>query len=315
MLLDDCFMYDYGLVDATEEDSAKKDAGDKMRTAALELVVAEKELEEAKANLEEANESLVGTTGEMREELQEEHKTATSIVIEAEKALKKLKEEFKSTLEAWKKVRGLGQGALEEAYEVKGHMNRLKYHSCSFVGNDVDRALDNHEEILRHVFSKYVMMLWHKEGNGVALWFAFEMYKKHLNLLKALKRVRSAVRRAKVLDPAERAEVRASCVAFGVLFCKSYPKRDVTPKLWALFFEVPRFADEHHCAGLMAEDPVESIHALLNRLSRTFAGMGNKTHREECLLRRVDVIGHRRAAAANALVDARRRRRPRSSRG
>ena len=120
------------------------------------------------------------------------------------------------------------------------------------------------------------------------------------------------MRSAKVLDASERAEVRASCKAFGVLFCETYPKRDVTPKLWALFYEVPRFADEHHCAGLMAEDPVESIHALLHRLSRTFAGMGNKTHREECLLRRVDVIGNRRAAAANDLVDARRRR---SSRG
>ena len=314
MLLDDCFMYDYGLVDATEEASEKKEVSDKMCEKALEVRAAELELEEAKANLKEANEALVGTAGEMREELQEEHKTATSIVIEAEKALKKLKEEFKSTLEAWKKVRGLGQGALEEAYEVKGHMNRLKYHSCSFVGNDVDRALDNHEEILRHVFSAYVMRHY-KENNFAAVVVALEMYKKHLNLLKALKRVRSAVRRAKVLDPAERAEVRASCVAFGVLFCKSYPKRDVTPKLWALFFEVPRFADEHHCAGLMAEDPVESIHALLNRLSRTFAGMGNKTHREECLLRRVDVIRNRRAAAANALIDARRRRRPRSRQG
>ena len=311
MLLDDCFMYDYGLVDATEEDSAKKDAGDKMRTAALELVVAEKELEEAKADLKEAKEALEGTTGKMREELQEEVETATSIVIKAEKDLKKLKEEFKSTLEAWKKVVGLGQGALEEAYVVKGHMNRTAYHSCSFVGNDVDRALDNHEEILRHVFNAYVMRHYNCAMSISALLVALEMYKKHLNLLKALKRVRSAVRRAKVLDPAERAEVRASCVAFGVLFCKSYPKRDVTPKLWALFFEVPRFADEHHCAGLMAEDPVESIHALLNRLSRTFAGMGNKTHREECLLRRLDVIRNRRAAAANALIDERRRRKSR----
>ena len=311
MLLDDCFMYDYGLVDATEEDSAKKDAGDKMRTAALELVVAEKELEEAKADMTEAREALDGTTGDMREELQEELKTATNIVIKAEKDLKKLKEEFKSTLEAWKKVVGLGQGALEDAYVVKAHMNRTAYHSCSFVGNDVDRALDNHEPISRHVFSTYVMRHY-KENNFAALCQAFEMYKKHLNLLKALKRVRSAVRSAKVLDASERAEVRASCKAFGVLFCESYPKRDVIPKLWALFYEVPRFADEHHCAGLMAEDPVESIHALLNRLSRTFAGMGNKTHREECLLRRVDVIGNRRAAAANALVDARRRR---SSRG
>ena len=314
MLLDDCFMYDYGLVDATEEASEKKEVSDKMCEKALEVRAAELELEEAKANLKEANEALVGTAGEMREELQEEQETATSIVIEAEKALKKLKEEFKSTLEAWKKVVGLGEGELEVAYEVEAHMKRTKYHSCTFVGNDIDSALDNHEAILRRVFSKYVMR-WHKEGNGAALWIAFEMYMKHSKLLKALKRVRSAVRSAKVLDASERAEVRASCKAFGVLFCESYPKRDVTPKLWALFFEVPRFADEHHCAGLMAEDPVESIHALLNRLSRTFAGMGNKTHREECLLRRVDVIRNRRAAAANALVDARRRRRPRARQG
>ena len=53
---------------------------------------------------------------------------------------------------------------------------------------------------------------------------------------------------------------------------------------------------------------VESIHALLHRLERTFAGMGNKTHREECLLRRVAVIGNRHAAAANAAIDTRRRR-------
>ena len=68
ILLDECMMYDYGLVDATEEDSDKK-----------------------------------------------------------------------------------------AAYGVKAHMNRTAYHSCSFVGNDVDRALDNHEPISRHVFSTYVM--------------------------------------------------------------------------------------------------------------------------------------------------------------
>ena len=49
---------------------------------------------------------------------------------------------------------------------------------------------------------------------------------------------------------------------------------------------------------------MESIHALLHRLERTFAGMGNRIHREECLLRRVAVIGNRRAAAANATIDA-----------
>ena len=311
MLLDELFKHDYAILDGTEEDSDKKEVSDKMIEKALEVRAAELELEEAKANQKEAKEAVEAVTGKKREALREEHKTATSIVIKAEKALKKLKEEFKSALEAWKKVVGLGQGALEEAYVVKAHMNRTAYHSCSFVGNDVDRALDNHEEILRHVFNAYVMRHYSCAMSITALLVALEMYKKHLNLLKALKRVRSAVRSAKVLDASERAEVRASCKAFGVLFCETYPKRDVTPKLWALFFEVPRFADEHHCAGLMAEDPVESIHALLHRLSRTFAGMGNKTHREECLLRRLDVIRNRRAAAANALIDERRRRKSR----
>ena len=144
MLLDECFMYDYGLVDATEEASDKKEVSDKMCEKALELRAAELELEEAKANLKEANESLVGTAGEMREELQEEQETATTIVIEAEKALKKLNKEFKSTLEAWKKVVRLGQGELEAAFEDEAKMKRTAYHSCSFVGNDVDRALDKH---------------------------------------------------------------------------------------------------------------------------------------------------------------------------
>ena len=311
MLLDELFKHDYAILDGTEENSHKKEVSDKMIEKALEVRAAELELEEAKANLEEAKEAVETSTEKTFEALREERKTATSIVIKAEKALKKQKDEFKSTLEAWKKVVGLGEGELEKAYEVEAHMKRTKYHSCTFVGNDIDRALDNHEAILRRVFSKYVMIRWHKEGNGAALWVAFETYMKHSKLLKALKRVRSAVRSAKVLDASERAEVRASCKAFGVLFCETYPKRDVTPKLWALFYEVPRFADEHHCAGLMAEDPVESIHALLNRLSRTFAGMGNKTHREECLLRRLDVIRNKRAAKANAVIDERRRRKPR----
>ena len=51
MLLDECFMYDYGLVDATEEASDKKEVSDEMCEKALEVGAAELELEEAKADL------------------------------------------------------------------------------------------------------------------------------------------------------------------------------------------------------------------------------------------------------------------------
>ena len=44
MLLDECFMYDYGLVDATEEASHKKEVSDKMCEKALELRAAELDL-------------------------------------------------------------------------------------------------------------------------------------------------------------------------------------------------------------------------------------------------------------------------------
>ena len=193
MLLDECFMYDYGLVDATEEASDKKDVSDEMCEKALEVGAAELELVEAKANQKEAKEAVEATTGKKREALREEHKTATSIVIKAEKALKKLNIEFKITLEAWKKVVGLGQGELEVAFEDEAKIS-----------------------------------------------------------------------------------ARRTTLAVSLETTSTEPWTSI----------------------------VESIHALLHRLDRTFAGMGNRTHREECLLRRVAVIGNRRAAAANAAFDA-----------
>ena len=76
---------------------------------------------------------------------------------------------------------------------------------------------------------------------------------------------------------------------------------------------MPRFARRYNVVGLVAEDPAESIHAFLTRLSRVYAGMGDEVMREKCLLKRVAVLQDKVGANENAARDAKRRHTSRAS--
>ena len=53
---------------------------------------------------------------------------------------------------------------------------------------------------------------------------------------------------------------------------------------------MPRFARSYNVVALVAEDPTESIHVFLTRLSQVYAGMGDDAMRKKCLVGRVAVL-------------------------
>lgn len=71
---------------------------------------------------------------------------------------------------------------------------------------------------------------------------------------------------------------------------------------------MPRFVTRFHVAGLISEDPCESIHAFTNNLARCLRNSGRDIKAEEVLLNRVAVLQDKIASAANAAIDNKRKR-------
>lgn len=71
------------------------------------------------------------------------------------------------------------------------------------------------------------------------------------------------------------------CSSFGRTFHTHFPQESITPKLHILAVEFPRFARQYGTVGLLSEQRIEAMHAEVNQLMRSYAGMGECARKYE----------------------------------
>ena len=258
MLLVQTLEIELGDVDGGESFTDKGDARRAMDVACLAFSIAElqlKQASEARKTLSASIQSLkrdvakgaaAGTGGKKGLEalqnrvvdVEAELPEAVDLEEQRKRELAAARALKKQAFATHQKTVGTLEHGLGNSFDVR-KVQRQAFYKNTFNGNHIWIALDNAADILNALLVVAARMdevdKGHKYLDDVK-----PIVAKHLKLWLALRRVKLAIRPAEVLDEAEVQEACDACRAFGILFCATFPERDVTPKLWALFFEVRR---------------------------------------------------------------------------
>uniref|UniRef100_A0A914WQ97 Zinc finger PHD-type domain-containing protein n=1 Tax=Plectus sambesii TaxID=2011161 RepID=A0A914WQ97_9BILA len=128
------------------------------------------------------------------------------------------------------------------------------YYTCSFVGNHMHKMLtDDGPSILADSL-----------GDDSP---DRDKYKK---LFTGLGRIQQFFT-ADFLDDDRIEELEQCCEQFACDLKESLPNESVTPKMHFLTAHIPAFARRHRTLGLISEQPLESLHARINKLERQYS--------------------------------------------
>lgn len=195
-----------------------------------------------------ANELLI-LSAERLKIAQNELKTASDEYFRA-------KENFE-TAEKIKKSRNVDaqtMTALLEASLDKLKVDRLAYHSGTFVGNHVKLMLKNPKEL--------TSALGH---------FDKTLENTFCNIFEHLAKIERLMSKTDLLSDDEVSDLINNCKSFGIMFATHFSESSVTPKIHILVHHVPEFVARFRTIGKLSEQGVEATHARMNKVGRTYA--------------------------------------------
>ena len=143
-------------------------------------------------------------------------------------------------------------------------VKRQAYHGNVFVGNHCKVILAKDKNGVFN-FSKLCSVLPDQT-----------LSKTFFNLFELYSVARNLMARKGYLNSEEIDTLVISCHEFGTKFPLYFPDAPLTPKIYELAFDVPRFVKEHQTVGLFSEEEGESIHHAINMKNAQLVGVWQK---------------------------------------
>uniref|UniRef100_A0A7S3NMG1 Uncharacterized protein n=1 Tax=Aureoumbra lagunensis TaxID=44058 RepID=A0A7S3NMG1_9STRA len=189
-------------------------------------------------------------------------------------SLKKELERYKTRVEALNTAAGK-PGQFEEALEkfLQHHdIRRQAYYSGAFVGNHVNKLLLNFNGMWDFLYAAAEKIGTNEsESASVYSQAVANLVARLQPIWSAFAKLHDLARACRLLSDREVEELCDACHNASNEARKAYPGVHVQLKLHIIEAHLPPFVKHWRSAGLFAEDAVESIHALVNRLNRRFA--------------------------------------------
>lgn len=196
---------------------------------------------------------------------------------DATKKLLQVKEnEFKDAIEHLEKSRGPFYTKFVTAID-SFKLERQVYHKGAIVGNDVDKIFrpQNTKKLCRIFRATNIPLI-----DGSLETFGGCVFMDKVATLLA--KLASCYRLYSPSRPLCRHEIvllKVRCSSFGCWFPVTFPNESIIRKFHVLTYHVPEKAVDRKTVGMEGEHCSESIHPVVNKLSRTYATTQNACNR------------------------------------
>ena len=200
--------------------------------------------------------------------LLEQIKEIKLVRVSFEKALEKLEKDIKEKIGPFlQKIRNV----LDDL-----HLQRQVYHSGAIVGNDINKVMK--PDVIKKLNKCFAPLIIRSVNGGVAQ-FSTNSFKQKLGVFhRKVKQIFDIMSLPRAICKHEVAKLAIRCYSLGNWLPVNFEDVHLIRKFHVLVYHVPEKAFMRATVGMEAEQCLESIHPVINKLKRTYATVQNKEH-------------------------------------